>query len=107
MWYLQCSVMLKPAAAAARPAFNDCNRINNFSVAFLQMVVVQGLVISSHDSYRISPIAWEFLMPLCMLLQVLSTNTNFAKTVIGTPYYLSPGDPRCSYVVALSYSCLC
>jgi hypothetical protein len=32
-----------------------------------------------------------------MLLQVLSTNTNFAKTVIGTPYYLSPGDPRCSY----------
>jgi serine/threonine protein kinase len=30
--------------------------------------------------------------PPCPLLQVLSTNTNFAKTVIGTPYYLSPGE---------------
>ena len=23
-------------------------------------------------------------------LQILSTNTNFAKTIVGTPYYLSP-----------------
>ena len=25
-----------------------------------------------------------------MLAQILSTNTNFAKTIVGTPYYLSP-----------------
>lgn len=23
-------------------------------------------------------------------MQILSTNTNFAKTIVGTPYYLSP-----------------
>ena len=25
-----------------------------------------------------------------MPAQILSTNTNFAKTIVGTPYYLSP-----------------
>lgn len=24
------------------------------------------------------------------VVQILSTNTNFAKTIVGTPYYLSP-----------------